>query len=857
VSEPRKKRPLLVPIGAGLVVGAIAIVLVGREVAAPVVSPHDAAAASGDPGSARDAPRLGQPGDGTERLPGSIVDVGGLPVADVMITAELELGPGDQSRAPASRARPVIAYADAGGAFVLEGLEPGRHRLRVEGADIFTAEVRFVAVPSDGIRIAVARRVELSGAVMDAGRAVAGATVTIESDAIGGRLIQQSDADGVFAFDLLPEGSYLVWAHHGDLAARSITAPRLGAGPFAPLVLTLEPATIVVGRVVDRATGLGVAAAVALEPAGGGTDAARFGRSDDTGAFRIEGVPHGRWTLDAWAPGWLSAGALELEAGRGVPEVELVGGGIVEGRVLDGQGRPVEGARVTGTGVVALGRGVEASADVDADRLRRFSGFAPAPAAAAPAAAGPPGDFTSDPRFVPRGELGVLLGPLPFPPAVPGAAVVPSTIVGAAATGNAASGRPATAWSIEPEPLAPEPAYEPTWVTGADGRFRLTGLEAATWTLVAIAPGLAEGRSAPVPLTLGQIVTGLEITMTPGTFLVGRVTSTRGPPIIGATITVTPKGARGDLGRVLAVTDLDGRYKLGPVVGAVTVTVTAWGHADVTAELDVPPPAGDFPDERVHDAALAPADATLRGRVLDGDRLPVRGAEVEIEAGGARGRRGATDDTGWFEIASVPAGDARVRVDHAEYPPQSFPITTSDDAAITLAWGGTIEAQVIDHHTGEPMPGVTVAVVGPTGRIEVPTGDDGDLHAGPLLAGRYTLEVAVPGYLPVEHVAEVAAGTTVGAVTVRDVRLALERGALLAGVVRDKNGARISGATVVVTRAGGATAEGKTDSDGEFRLRDVPTGDVTVKITKGALAATQSLRLAPGDELLSFTAAVE
>ena len=43
-------------------------------------------------------------------------------------------------------------------------------------------------------------------------------------------------------------------------------------------------------------------------------------------------------------------------------------------------------------------------------------------------------------------------------------------------------------------PLPIDPAYAPIWTTGADGRFRLTGLPAGGYVPVAEAPGFAIGR---------------------------------------------------------------------------------------------------------------------------------------------------------------------------------------------------------------------------------------------------------------------------------------------------------------------------------------------------------------------------
>ncbi len=150
-----------------------------------------------------------------------------------------------------------------------------------------------------------------------------------------------------------------------------------------------------------------------------------------------------------------------------------------------------------------------------------------------------------------------------------------------------------------------------------------------------------------------------------------------------------------------------------------------------------------------------------------------------------------------------------------------------------------------------------MSVDGPGGRDEIATGPAGELATGPLLAGSYTLRVEVPGYLVVERAVEVAAGAETGAVTARGVRIELERGALLAGVVRDRYGSRVPGAEVTVGRDGAQPVSARTDSEGEFRLRDVPTGDVTVRAGKGSLTGEKPISLRPGDELLSFEIAIE
>jgi hypothetical protein len=559
----------------------------------------------------------------------------------------------------------VIATTGSDGRFVLRGLVAGRHRLTIEGDDIFTAEVRFVPVPSDQVRIVVARRVAIAGRVTDAGAAMPNATVELAGDAIAGRRRTTTGADGGFAFDELPEGTYQVWAWQGDLAARTQRVPRLGAGPFAAVELAVEPAAIVVGHVVDRDAGAGVAAAVELRAAGGDDEAPRYARTGADGVFRIEGVPHGRWIADAWSPGWVTAGTVELEAGRGMPEIELVAGGVIEGRVVDAAGAPIAGAAVRAA-AREQGVRISASARDDAEQLRRYSGWSQAIAAPEPAAAAALADPTADPRFVPRGELGVLLGPIPYPPPPGAAAARQASIVepGAGAGGLRGGVRGDLA---EPAPLAgTDPARASTWITDADGRFRIAGLPRATVTVFATAPGFAEGTSEPIAAAPARTVPDVAVVLAVGVTVVGRVTDQRGEPVIGASLVAAPRDGRDDdpARRIEAMSGTDGAYRLGPVTGAIALIATAYAHGDARVELDVPAAPGT-PAELRQDVVLVVADAVLTGTVDDAAGLPVRGATVSIAVGPAAGRSAVTTEAG-FRIELLPPGALTVRIDHPD-----------------------------------------------------------------------------------------------------------------------------------------------------------------------------------------------
>ncbi|HWN66193.1 MAG TPA: carboxypeptidase-like regulatory domain-containing protein, partial [Haliangium sp.] len=816
-------------------------------------------------------PRAGQ---GSITLPGDVVDAAGEPVQNAAVTAELELGPGLAVVTGIDATPAVVASTDAKGAFALVGLSPGRYRLRVEGQGIFTAEVRFFEVPAQSVRLVVTREVAIAGSVVDpAGGPVADLPVTLlRDDAIVAQA--RTDARGGFGFEDLSEGVFEVWAGGGTRASAAESVTRLGTGPFEPVTLTLGPAAIVTGRVIDRKSKAGVRAAVTLA-ATAADQPVRYGASDLGGNFRIEAVPHGRWSIEAWAPGYLSIEAVELEVGRAVePVVALTPGGVLAGRVVDHRGRAVEGAVVRARGVDAEGRAVAVSQQDQLDRTRRFRGQAPLDA------------LPEGTRFLARGELGVLLGPIPFPPP-PGAASLRVTerVIEPAAAATGAPGVPGLPGAPGP-PGAPAAAedwaaaaseHAATYVTDAQGRFRLTGVPPGRFQVAAAHPDYADGETAFVLLDLGQRREDLTVTLVPGVLLVGAVTNTRKEPIIGAVLTVEPLASGGQGrgrgpgvasrtagdsgGRLQAVTGSDGRYRLGPIAGDVRVHVTAVGHGDAEravrlgAAVRAASAAGQ-PAERTEDFVLVVADATLEGRVRDAAGFPVRSAQVAIDSDErhAAGRSAITDDDGRFSIAALAAGTYRLQIKHPQFPTVRAQGTTGTAAELTLPLGGGIEGLVRDAHTSGPIAAARVVATGPddTGH-EVATGADGSFSLAPLAVGSWTLAVTAPGYVPVEaQIVDVKAGREPGQVTARDVRIQLERGATVAGTVRDANGQRVAGATV---RAG--QVEARSDVEGKFRLSDVPTGRTEVTADLDGAHGSVIVPLRPGDEVLTLEISIQ
>ncbi|HEU4732131.1 MAG TPA: carboxypeptidase-like regulatory domain-containing protein [Kofleriaceae bacterium] len=868
----------MVALGVAVAVVAIAITRRTRAVGpAATAVRHDGGAAIRAP----EGPSLPGAAATGVRLTGFVVDGAGLPVVGAEVSAELERGAPDRALAPAPRAGPGSAAADAGagggpaadaavpavavapltgpdGRFVIEGLVPGRFRVRVTGSGLLPAELRYVPVPSDEARIVVARQVAIEGTVTDGGKPVANAPVGLRGDPIGGTIEIRTGATGEFKFGNLPEGRYQLFAWQGALAARTTRVARLGAGPFGPVELRLEAASIVVGRVIDREEGTGLVAAIELRPSGD-DQAPRYARSGDDGVFRIEGVPSGRWIADAFVPGYLSPGGVELEAGRGVPEIALTRGGAIEGRVLDGDGHPVAGAVVRSLIAGTGGQGpTEVSAEVDRDKLRRFSGRT-----AAPVPVSSPGALDGDPQFIARGELGVLVGPIPpIPP--PGAHVAQAAV----AVDPSLAG--------EPPALPADPARASIWTTGPDGKYRIRGFGKARVHVLAAAPGFAEARSRQVALEAGQVIAGVDLVLTPGTLLVGKVTDQHGSPVVGAQVVATPVGAAGAgahdaaardasgqgaaLGaEVTAFTDDAGTYKLGPVTGTIDLHASAFGHGEARRTIELAAVRGATPAERHEDLLLVVADAIVAGILEDATGAPVGGAHIDVVGGVSDGRHAVVAADGTFSIDLLPAGHLRLHIEHPAYPPDDVDVVASSDnqarARLRLPLGGGVEGALLDEASGAPIPSVTLAASGPGNALaEASTDKTGRWKLGPLKPGRWKIAIKQPGYLAQVRELDVPVARTPGATSVRDVRLELARGSLLGGTVRDARGQRVAAAHLVATAITGAgpTCEGDSDGQGEFRIHDCPTGELSVVATKAAARGAIRTTVRPGDEVLSL-----
>jgi hypothetical protein len=677
----------------------------------------------------------------------------------------------------------------AQGTFALAGLEPGRHRVRVEGPGIVASEVD----DAEGwVRIAVARTVVIAGRVAEAGRPAVGALIQVAGGSLPAPRETVAGADGRFAVVELPEGSYAVTAISGVTAALAADVDRFGPGPFAPLELALAPAARVAGVVVDGDGAPVAGAHVVLVPEIA-EPALRRAASDSTGHFAIDGLPPGAWTVDADAPGHTSPSRLLLNivaGGEAAPRIVVGRGGVVAGRVVDATGAPVVGAVVE----LAADR-VVVSAPLRARRAAWAAGTAPA-------GAGP---------ILPIGELGITLGPVPFPPPTP---VKPALPAGSAA----------------------EPAG---FLTAADGRFRIDAVPPRAFTVRAVARDFAGGE-AQVTATEGGTA-NVVVTLRRGTEVLARVVDEGGNPVGGAEVTLLAAGRAAGV----AFAGADGRARFANVLGPVALRVATPGRAAVERALGPLPEAGSV-EETV---AVAAAGASVSGAVVDGEGRPVGLVAIAAAGPGGAVARAVSDPHGRFTLRGLAAGRWRLEARHADFAPAVvWAEAGTDDVEIMLSGGGGVRADVRDALTSGPILAFAVRARGPNGADLRRAFARGELELTSLAPGPWTLTVEARGYATRELQLEVPAGAGPRPVTVDGLRIELDQGAVVGGTVYSSHGDPVAGATV---EAG--PVHGTTGASGGFRLAGVPTGETVLRARHASEgAADVVVPLHAGDEVLTL-----
>jgi len=253
--------------------------------------------------------------------------------------------------------------------------------------------------------------------------------------------------------------------------------------------------------------------------------------------------------------------------------------------------------------------------------------------------------------------------------------------------------------------------------TDEAGRYRLPAVGPGQVHIVAegdaYAPAefgstLGWGRSVPVPVDAGEVVTGIDFVLGPGTVIEGRVVDPDGRPLAGMHANATLEYQM--LGT--PATDDGGSFRIGPLAidepTPLSVTVAGRGYAGEQRKCD---PLQPGETRRLEDFVMRPL-AAIEGRVVDGGGAPATEGTVSLNPGP---EAATIQPDGTFTLYGARAKGASL-VAFANEPyrqsrPYPYEPDGDPDAAIVLVLESTYSiAGVVQTPEGQPRPGISLLI---------------------------------------------------------------------------------------------------------------------------------------------------
>lgn len=792
-------------------------------------------------------------------LAGKVLDEKGKPVAGATLT----LWPGLWGRLDPL---PVAAATAPDGTFRFDQATERGNALRIEApgqAVVALSGVKAGAL-REAVRLAPGRAIDGTVQRADKRTPAAGALVRFEGK-LDSRWVE-AGPNGVFRLTGLPLGTGTLAADAGDLGqARAPLAPGQ-----ARITLVLAPTAAVAGRVVDTGNGKPIAGIRVVARSRGTLFTARSGPD---GRYTLRGLPGGSLDLradDARYASWRADG-LGVTAGETlVRDVLLKPGATLQGRVLDENGAPIEGARIAVAGAADSdfpGRMRRMLMGLASDAQARSAADGAFSAARLPAGSGQTLTVTHL-EHEPRTIGGLTLKPGSANPKV---TVVLRRGLGLRGVVKDALGKPVADAEVELSRsfafqsgrggrtrvfgFSGGPDSRPKKTTGPDGTFRFEGLLDGDYTLTARKPGYARVRVDPVKVADGPAAEPLLVTLQIGSAISGFVRDKSGKGLEGVHVMARVPGA-GRTSGAEQIAEEGSRPD-----GAFLIDGLAAGTA---YDLQVVTSSG--PDGARKSGVVAPAEevelssagvGSISGTALDADGVrPVTDFEVTYtpaESGGMRTRmvirgvnlgggpgevRSVHAEDGQFTIADVSAGKWDVVVKAAGYQPgrvaavQVEADTATSGVEVRLSRGATIGGRVLEAGTGKPILDAAVrARVQGTNDFGM-MDDSQDLGAQSDADGRFEIKGLGPGtYVVTASHSDWTEATQ--SVALKDlpaaVDLRMSKGGSLGGTVLS-GGRPLAGASVALSASGedfGPRRGGDgqvSDAAGRFRFEHLLPG---------------------------------
>jgi RNA polymerase sigma factor (sigma-70 family) len=695
----------------------------------------------------------------------------------------------------------------------------------------------------------------VEGVVADAdGKPVPGAAVSVEvplSEPISRWMDPPAappawtDDAGRFRLDGLAPGDATIRAVHGPRGLFGRTGPvKVPEGGVAAIRVDAAPGAVLSGTVA-REDGTAVAGAL-LRIAVGGVDPgqpifrektldaleadAEVQPVGEGGAFRVAGLPAGKYTLFAAAEGCspVRGTEVDLAAGEVREGLRIVLGGerFLAGRVVDEDGSPVPGARITVQDVeeARVGPGGVGAGHTDAEGRFRIPGLtapryrvrAQAPGRPDAVGEGTPGGG----EVVLRLRRGLAIG----------------GVVVDAETGKPLAGIPVGAQFLKARSINDREGGNAT--TGPDGTFRLEGLGAGPYRVVA---GDTQGDSPYSPEVLASVEAGttdLRVALRKGGSIGGHVLDESGKPLasrVSVFATRLSPDGKPDYGPVQR------SVSIGPD-GAFRFVGLAPGRYALMFSPVMGPGAPGFLVRHIPDVATGTVDLVVRmakgvvvkGRIVKEDGTPVTGQRgiLTVRPTGASERDFSDQKSveihpdGTFE--TEPLDPERTWEFAAPsitgYVTGIVPAVKPRDGevVITLRKGGSLHGHVLDED-GKPVPGLWVGAQavgserGPGFMSQARTGEDGSFLIEGLGDFHFRIKTMGGDYLASTSEKEFVPG--------EEAEVRVKKGFRLSGRLVDAAGKGVHREAVYATPEGGGEGMGvAVAEDGTFQFRGLPKG---------------------------------
>lgn len=652
---------------------------------------------------------------------------------------------------------------------------------------------RDVFPGAGALRLELERLGAVEVAVVDAsGEPAEGATVTIGGPTLWPARTATTSEDGTVRIAGLREGVVDLTARLGDQVSPTEMGVRVDRGGTTRRTLVLDFGRSIAIRVTDGpspSTGPPadpVAGAEVVLAEDGVSTFPEEGVTDDDGEVVLGPVVEGRATVAVTAEGFVprTVGIGDDELDAGVVEVALLRGGTIEGRVVDARGYPIPGAtlEVVGTDVDGMPVAMVAPRSLLRDAL--FDRALTGPLA-----------------LVPRGELGVMPGPVPPIP---------------------------TASAAIPDASDPD---EAPWVTGGDGRFVAGPVLPGRLRVLARHPDYVEGESELVRIEPGGRAT-VKIVLAPGGRLEGRVRERDGTPVAGARIEVA--SARGAFERTTYAAP-DGTFAFAAVPSDVVVTVARPdAPSDLATRLTVEVPPGR---RTAIDVVLPERRDDVALRVVDRRGAGVATAEIRVESLDVdvpMRRTVFTDSEGAATILSGDGLPLRLVVHAPKHAPRVVVLEPARrEERVELAAGLVVRGRVTGNGGRERIADADVTFFTATNIVGTATGPEGELELDDLAPGPVRITIRAEGW-PEHEVSMTIAGDDRRPVDLEPIdvpRAGVIEGTVLSEAEEPVAGARVGLGSVPTWLPLGPLPPSMvlTDREGRFRIAAAPEGLVRVE----------------------------